>query len=286
MRWYYILPMSLLAAPLQAAPPTLDAFSADALARLEQALPGREVRRDTVDPLKLTVLKKGKESEFTIYFDRIWRYCQQASVEDCTAARADFIAKTLAPRDRPTARSLRYVVRGKDYVSAIEEMGRKKRGEKLAYVRPIGGDLFKVLVADSKDSVSMIGSAALKDLGLSEEDAWRIAEPQTRSLLPKVPDAAAVAKQWTGFQGPQYMGSMLGLTEDWAWLAEKAGPNLFVTAATDQLVIVGLSPPGPDFEKLIKAVKEDCDAAERCISPHVYRFREGKWAVADQDASL
>lgn len=286
MRWYYILPITLVSAPLQAAPPTLDAFSADASARLEQALPGREVRRDAVDPLKLVVLKKGKESEFTIYFDRIWRFCQQASEEDCTSARADFITKTLAPRDKPTARSLRYVVRTKDYVAAIEEVGRKKKGEKLAFVRPIGGDLFMVLVSDSKDSVSMVSSATLKELGLSEEDAWLIAMPQTRSVVPKVPDAAAVAKQWTGYQGPQYMGSMLGLTEDWAWLAEKAGPNLFVTAATDQLVIVGLSAPGPDFDKLVRAVQEDCNAAERCISPHVYRFRSGKWIVADQGASL
>ena len=261
MRWYYTLPITLVSAPLQAAPPTLD-------------------------PLKLVVLKKGKESEFTIYFDRIWRFCQQASEDDCTSARADFITTTLAPRDKPTARSLRYVVRSKDYVAAIEEVGRKKKGEKLAFVRPIGGDLFMVLVSDSKDSVSMVSSVTLKELGLSEEDAWLIAEPQTRSVLPEVPDAAAVAKQWTGYQGPQYMGSMLGLTEDWAWLAEKAGPNLFVTAATDQLVIVGLSAPGPDFDKLVKAVQEDCNAAERCISPHVYRFRGGKWIVADQSASL
>ena len=40
------------------------------------------------------------------------------------------------------------------------------------------------------------------------------------------------------------------------------------------------------FDKLVKAVQEDCDAAERCISPHVYRFRDGKWAVADQATPL
>lgn len=284
MRWLSCLPPALIGCLMStaavAAPPSLDAFSADVAANLKTALPGREMRRDAADPLKFIVLKKGKEGEFTLYLDRIWRFCQQASEDECKASRADFIAKTLAPRDKPTARALRYVVRGKDYVAAIEDMGKKRKGEKLAFARPIGGDLFMVLVVDSKDSVSVVGSATLKELGLSEDDAWLIAQPQTRSLLPKVPDAAAVAKQWTGYQGPQYMGSMLGLTEDWEWLAEKAGPNLFVTAATDQLVIVGIAPPGPDFDKLVKAVKEDCDAAERCVSPFVYRFRGGKWAVA------
>lgn len=284
MRWISCLPPALIASLIGtaavAAPPSLDSFSADVAANLQSALPGREVRRDTLDPLKFIVLRKGKEGEFTLYLDRIWRFCQQASEEECKASRTEFIAKTLAPRDKPTARALRYVVRTSDYVAAIEEMGKKRKGEKLAFTKPIGGDLFMVLVVDSKDSVSVVGTATLKELGLTEDDAWLIAQPQTRSLLPKVPDAAAVAKQWTGYQGPQYMGSMLGLTEDWAWLAEKAGPDLFVTAATDQLVIVGIAPPGPEFDKLAKAVQEDCNAAERCITPHVYRFREGKWAVA------
>ena len=63
-------------------------------------------------------------------------------------------------------------------------------------------------------------------------------------------------------------------------LADEVGPDLFITVATDQIVIVGLVPDGKPLDDLAEAVRADCAAAARCISPHVFRFRGGKWIIA------
>jgi hypothetical protein len=46
-------------------------------------------------------------------------------------------------------------------------------------------------------------------------------------------------------------------------------------------VIAGILPDGGKLTGLKRMVSEDCEKEERCVSPNVYRYREGRWAIAD-----
>ena len=67
----------------------------------------------------------------------------------------------------------------------------------------------------------------------------------------------------------------------WALLSKEVGPDLFITVVADRIIFVGVIGDGPPLEALKKTVVEDCLAQARCISPYVFRFRKGRWAVAD-----
>ncbi|MFM5930934.1 MAG: hypothetical protein ACKOPQ_08510 [Novosphingobium sp.] len=271
-----------LAQPALAAAPTQDAFVSAMIERVGKALPGRTVSSDPVDRLKLIVAKRGDDEEQSIFLDRVWRYCQQASAGECRDMQAEFIANMAAPRPKPTARSLRFIVRDAAYVESIRAMGAQgaRKGEQTIYTRPIGDDLYMVLASDSKETVAIVNTAMLKEIGLSEADAWLIAVPQTRSILPKLADASALTKQWHAYQGQAYLGSIMGLTDDWSELSAQMGPDLFATAVSDQFFVAGKVESGEPLAKLLRGAENDCKAAQRCISPHVYRFREGRWVVA------
>jgi hypothetical protein len=76
--------------------------------------------------------------------------------------------------------------------------------------------------------------------------------------------------------------SMLADTGTWRDIAAEVGPDLVVAPTTDGFVLVAALPP--DYRRMRefkRAVREGCAAAERCISPNLYRFREGRWAIAE-----
>ena len=109
---------------------------------------------------------------------------------------------------------------------------------------------------------------------------WTVAAVQTRSILPPLPKAAAVREKWQVYQGDAYMASMALDLPAWQALSDEVGPDLFITVTSDQGFIVGTVKDGPELEALARAAAADCEAAQRCISPHVYRFRCGKWVIA------
>ena len=57
-------------------------------------------------------------------------------------------------------------------------------------------------------------------------------------------------------------------------------PALSVTAVSYRFVLVCTLPSGPKLEDLRQTVREDCDAQPRCVSPNIYRFRDGQWVIA------
>lgn len=271
------------AVPASAAPPTRQAFSKEMIARFRKADPSAVFAADPADPLHVMVtrpVKPGDKPETAqIFFDRIYAYCQQAPAADCEASKARWVRGMGQPPGALTLSSLRVIVRGKDYAEAAAQ----RRGDDdqlLALIRPIGDDLYMILASDSPDAIAMLSSAGLEKLEVTEAQAWLLAETQTRGILPQIPTAPALRKAWQGFQGDAYMGSVAMDLPAWQKLADEVGPDLFMTVATDQIVIVGLVPDGKPLDDLADAVRADCAAAERCISPHVFRFRDGKWIIA------
>ena len=82
------------------------------------------------------------------------------------------------------------------------------------------------------------------------------------------------------YELPEYAASLLARPDQWRALAEAVGPDLFVTAVSDQFVFVGMLPPGENLEGFRQTVRDDCASQERCISPNLYRWRDGRWIVA------
>lgn len=280
-RAYALAALALVLPPLPASAAPYDAgrLSREMLVKVRAASPGKTVAVDPADPLKLDITGSKPDDHFTIYLDRIWHFCSVNTEKDCKALQDSFIANLLAPRPDSTIASLRFVVRQRAILdSAGPEMADPKSADHLIF-QPIGADLMMLLVSDSKNAIAYITSKSLKDLAISEDEAWAVASAQTRSKLPRLPGGSTIASKWQGYQGPEYIASLLGLTEDWMEISRAAGADLFVTAASDQLVLAGTIKDGPELDRLAKAVVDDCNAAERCVSPHVYRFVEGKWVI-------
>ncbi|WP_298195094.1 hypothetical protein [Novosphingobium sp.] len=41
-------------------------------------------------------------------------------------------------------------------------------------------------------------------------------------------------------------------------------------------------PDGAKLDGFAETVRKDCAEQERCISPHIYRFRNGQWRIAEK----
>ena len=252
------------------------------IARFARAMPGAVLTPSPDEPL--TILFKranGDEGQFNL--DNLAGYCRTASAADCRATKAEFVRKMSKPHPEPTPASLRLVVRGRDYVdNLIADRAKSPEKGDFAKFRQIGEDLFAVLAADGEDTVALVGDVTLRKLGLTGDRAWALAEAQTRAILPPLPKPANLRKSAVSFEDHEYLASMLIDLPAWEKLAAKVGPDLFVTVVAHQHVFVGRLPDGPGLERFKEAVAEDCAAQERCISPHVYRFRNGRWVIAKQ----
>lgn len=268
------------AAPVRAGQPSPQAIVKQMEARLRQAFPGKTLQRDPADPYKIVVVNPSGQGDQTIYLDRIVNYCGQASRADCSAAQQRFVAVMTKPLPTFSAASLRVVLRDRQYADAVRAMGPDKDGRASAFIRQVGEDLFLLLALDGKDQIAMAGAKDLAQFGIDEREAWKLAMIQTQSILPALPTAAQLRKNATGFEAREYLGSMLGDLDAWSAIATDAGPDLIVTVVSDQFVLVGLMPDGPGLDKFAATVADDCRAQERCISPHVYRFRGGRWVIA------
>lgn len=252
-------------------------FAADMIRQIKQRLPGVDVaRRD--DPLSVS-LKGGGRVESTINFHRIYGYCRNASVADCRSTREEFLDKVLRSPLPPvaTAASLRIAVRDAEYIANA----RVGRPEPLSLVmEPIGEDLFALLVSDSPDAVATVPLDTLAKLGLTRQQAWARAWQQTRKALPALPSPSTMAQNPVLFTEQAYLASLLADTKAWHAIASAAGPELFVTVVADDMVFVARMPDGPRLEQFKQTVREDCASRPRCISPNLYRFRDGRWVVS------
>ncbi len=255
-------------------------FAAGMIAELKARHPGATFAPEP-DPLSVTIKRRGKE-DFTAYFHRIFGFCKQASKPDCAAARREFLDIILIDTPPVTGASLRLAVRDRAYIAGAKKVvGRAK--SKQFIVEPIGDDLFATLVSDSEKTVAVVNVGHLAELKITREDAWRAAWAQTRAILPKLPTAKQLAKAPVMFQEFEFAASLLIDTDGWQQLAAKVGPQLFVTVAADNIVFVGKIPDGPGLTRLEQSVRDDCAAQPRCLSPNVYRFREGRWVIANQE---
>lgn len=270
---------TLLSAPVTAAPADPEAFATDMMQRLQPRFPGSTLVPLAGEPLSLVLTAADGKEEGTINLHRIFGFCATASVEDCTRIKAEFAERLAMKPTTATVDSLRLIVRDAEYFAGIRQTMGNVAGNTPIH-RQIGDDLYALLASDSPTTTAILIENGLAELGLTAEQAWTTAWKQTRAKLPKLPQKRQLQSGAVVFEGVEYGASLLIDTEGWAKLAGAMGPDLFVTVVADGLVFAGMMPAGPGLDKFGDTVRDDCAHQERCVSPHIYRFREGRWVIA------
>lgn len=271
--------IALQAAPAHAQSKDEVAFGAEMRERLAPRVPGSRVVPTPGEPLSVK-LAGGEWDGATVNFHRIYQYCV-STPEDCEATKTEFLENITSKPPTMTSASLRLIVRDAGYVDYVRSLPAASDGTRdFAFFEQIGDDLFVILASDSTHTTALVSGKGLKELGMTRDQAWAIADRQTRANLPPLPTAAQLKGGIVAYQDQEYLASLLIDRFAWRNLAAQIGPDLFVTAVSDGLVIVGVLPDGPDITEFGKSAAEDCAHQQRCISPHVYRYRDGRWTIA------
>jgi hypothetical protein len=252
-------------------------FAADMLQRMRRSVPGAVLTLKPDEPLVIVRQKSKEEEEAYFNLHRIYNYCGHSSAEDCEASKVEYVAKLTAAPAAITTDRLRLIVRDAGYLEYLRSM---PKGDQLGIYEQIGEDLYAMLASDGPHAVAVLGPSSLKELGLSREQAWAVAVKQTRAVLPALPTQAQLVGGAVAFEGHDYGAGLLIDRAAWADLAKQIGPNLFATAVSDHFVFIGVMPDGKDLERFKKTVADDCAGQQRCVSPHLYRFRDGRWVIA------
>jgi hypothetical protein len=270
--WVLILLMSSCGAAAQ----TEDSFTREMLDLFKQEYPRSKF--EIAEPLTLT-RDKGKDLELRINLHRIWDNCQNVPAE-CGQRKIEYVTKTdFTSMPKPVRETLRVMVRDKQYVGYLESLPQKEDepAGRTAVYRKIGDDLFAFLAQDSTERIALVSDETLKDLGLNEDAAFALAKRQTEAILPKISATSIKLNGATGFEGKEYLSALLYGRERWDEIASLMGPD---TVTSDQFVFVGTLPSGPGLEKFRESVESDCQQAGRCVSPNIYRYRDGLWVLA------
>jgi hypothetical protein len=258
--------------------PEAGAFAQDALTKIRAAFPDAEIAQEPGEPLQINITRKGETEPAMLNLHRVFGYCQNVAADACEAEVAGLIGMLANAPKTPEgeAANLRVIVRDAQYWNYV--LGSKLDGVPLH--RQIGEDLYAILAFDSPEAIAIAAPDRIAELGLSPENAWLFATRQTARIIPALPEGGAKLDGPTVFQGEEYTGSMMAYSAQWEALAAANGPDLAVIANSDQFVVAAVVPDGAELEKYRGLAEEQCKLASRCISPNVYRWREGKWVIA------
>lgn len=252
-------------------------FRTDMIEQFHKAYPGVEFAPGEED---LQVIATGGAFDGgTINLHRIFHFCQKATAKDCAAVKTEFVEKSSGNPSAPTPQSLRIIVRDREYVDYVGELEASSK-ERMVVRRQIGEDLFAMLASDAANTIAMVGDKGLSELGLSESEAWQTAWRQTQAVLPVIPDPEKFRKQAMAFESDEYLATLTADLAAWKRVSDVVGPDMMMTVVSDQFVFVGRMKDGPDLAKFRKSHDEDCRAQPRCVSPNIYRFRDGRWMIA------
>ncbi len=277
---YAIAAIALLAAPAMAQDRSAEReFAESVVPQVARVLPDVTIAPDADEPLQLNLSGHPEWDDASINLHRIYNFCLSATKEQCQTEIEGLL--TVLAQDAPEygPENLRIIVRDADYWSYVLEAW--PEGEMPAY-QQIGDDLFAILALDSTSAITIAPLQDVEEMGLSLEQAWDTAWQQTRSAIPNVPidEASDLTEGMVFFEGEEYVASVLYDLENWQKMAEQLGPNMVVSAISDQFAVLGIIEPSL-LDGFKEAVRGDCDSAPRCVSPNVYQLRAGMWRLAD-----
>jgi hypothetical protein len=264
----------VLGVPPALAAPTPQQFTAEIADRIAKAAPALKVSIE--GPLTLKLIG-GANGEAQTNLDRIAAFCATASPDGCEASKARFVRGTVdmaTNKYAPTRANLRVVVRSAEYGAAMQQV--MDKSDRKLFVRPIGDGLVAMLAADFPDTTMMVSDADLEPLGLTGDEAFALGRSNVLATLPPLPGTAEIEGKVIAIADHDYDSSLL-LADGWRQLAEQTGGKLFVTVANATLIVIGTAEDDDAVHRLRPAVEADFRAAERGISPEVYRWTEAGW---------
>ena len=277
-RWLAALLVAL--APLPAAaqddtPATQEAFANMMIRELQKQFPEGEFVPAADDPLAITASGFNGWEDATINFHRPYYFCLENAEADCAVMRAEFLTNISTPPPSFTEADLRVIVRHEEYLAYVSD---SLPADQRIAARPVGGELVAMLALDSPTSIAVATADDLADFGLDAEAAWVLAQANTRAILPPLPTGDDLEGLMV-FTDMEYLSSMAYPPADWAEVARKVGPDLFIAPIDDYFVVVGRVPDA-ELPGLREVVADNCRASARCLSPEVLRFRNGQWVIA------
>lgn len=269
---------ALVAAPValaQGAPE--DAFTREMAKRVEAAR-GRPVT--VAGPLELRGKNEsGEDAQF--FLDRVFNFCSRNDAEACESVKQAYVEGLAESGEMPpiSRDRLRLVVRDAEYCRQIGAMLAKPEHEPV--MRPLTKGICAVLVADYPRTRAVVNQEALAKLKLSAAAAWLAADQRTRDENAGMLDQVALDKGAAMLSGGDYASSVLLDVEGWRKVAARTKGELLMTVAGDGFVFVVRRDMIEDLAGFRKSVAEDYAAAERGVSPLIYRWTGDGWAVLD-----
>lgn len=255
-----------------------DTFRDEMIARFSASNPEAKFSRGA-EPLVIDV-KGGALDGGTINLHRVYTFCLTATVEDCESERKNLADNLARGAPEPTKESLRIVVRDQQYLDYLQDMQAKEgKGSERALYRQIGEDLYAFVASDDATTIAIVTTQQLDDMGVTANEAWALADHNTKAIIPTLPEPAKLKSEAMAFQGFPYLSALVADLDGWRRISDAVGSDLFMTVVSDQFVFVGLM-PDKNVAQFKVTVEEDCSAQPRCVSPNVYRFRDGHWVVA------
>jgi hypothetical protein len=272
-QWLGLAALLIVSGPAPVSPPDAQRFTEEIAARIAKGAPKAHVT--IAGPLTLKI-KGGPKGEDQINLDRIQAFCATNSAEDCEATKTQFVtgAVEAATADYTITRErLRVVVRSVDYARMVQDTLGKDGGTLVT--RPVGDGLVAMLAADFPNTLSLVPARDLAPLHLSEAEAFELGRRNVLAHLPKLPTAADLKQRVIMFNGEDYDASLI-LADGWGQLAHDTDGKLFMTVASDNDLVVGVA-DDEQARRLRAVAAEGFRAAERGISPEVYRWSERGW---------
>ncbi|MBV7259027.1 hypothetical protein [Erythrobacter crassostreae] len=255
-------------------------FAKRFLPKLQKVSPESVVYSEPGDPLQINFDREdGSDGPVTVNLHRMFQFCQTISPQECNAQMAEFIAEMRREPPGSKAENLRIIVRDASYLEYVEN---SVAGTSLIPVyRKIGDDLFAILALDAEQSISVIGQDTLKDMGLDGDEAWDRARRETLALILAFGENDDFGQGLVSFEGDEYVGSMALMRDQWAKVAARQGGKLAVAIPSDYFFLAVSVADGEELKQFKELAVELCQMASRCISPNVYRIRDGGWVIAE-----
>jgi hypothetical protein len=265
-------------------PKDVDGFTQAMARRFADALPGFSVK--VTGPLTLDAAK-GADLGHQLNLDAAWSYCGREP-QGCEAYAADFLAHmsaiVAAPVPKIERAALRAVVRSQGYVDTLQRMA-AKQPEIRGVVRPIADGLWLVCVVDMPDGVQPLQWKELRELGLTEDEAFALALKQLAASLKPLKDDTQVFND-TGLTyatGDFYEASRMALHDDWKPLSDAYGGHLVVGVPSTDVLIYGNGTGNGDVVALRAFTEMAVEHAPKPLSAALYHWTPEGWELLKPD---
>lgn len=274
----FLLPLAALVAVTPLAAQGTGTFAQRMLPFVEAEKPeGWTLRLDESDPDVIIFRTPGDEADGFINLARIAAICARVDGTACDDVSADFARKIFTAPTEFTRGDLRVIVRDQAYVDYFER--ELPADFERPPMRQVGDDLYAIMALDGPETVSLVRPSMLPGMGLAEDSAWELAIAQSMDAERAIPAGPTSGT----FESDEfsYLSAMVSDLPRWSALAEASGPDFYMIAPSEQLVRFGTAPDSRLARIAAEAARE-CAEAQRCITPNVYRFRDGRWVIANR----